>query len=113
MEIKNAKITGTMLGTEDHGVMSFWIHLDYGDSGSQGAGGYVLDEYDKALDKRVATRICGAVVAEVLRVVGVESWEQLKGKYIRVKADYNKVYAIGNLLKNEWMDFDSFFSKEI
>ena len=111
MDIKNAKITGTMLGTEDHGVMSFWLYLDYGDSGAQGAGGYVLDSYDRTLDKRVASKWCGEAVAEVLRVVGVESWEKLKGQHIRVKADYNKVHAIGNLLKDKWMDFDSFFKE--
>ena len=41
-EIKNAIITGTYLGIEDHGILTFWLYLDYGGSG-QGFGGYQLD----------------------------------------------------------------------
>ena len=67
----------------------------------------------RAMNKRIPTAMCGAVVAEVLRVVGVESWEKITGKHVRVKSDFSKVYAIGNLLKDKWMDFDSFFSKEL
>ena len=40
-EIKNAIITGTYLGIEDHGILTFWLYLDYGGSG-QGFGGYQL-----------------------------------------------------------------------
>lgn len=28
MEIKNAKISSTMLGREDHGIMTFMIYID-------------------------------------------------------------------------------------
>ena len=39
MEIRNAKITGTMLGREDHGIMTFMVYVDISDSGSCGIGG--------------------------------------------------------------------------
>jgi hypothetical protein len=42
IETKNAQIVDTMLGTEDHGIFSFSLNLDYGNSG-QNAGGYALD----------------------------------------------------------------------
>lgn len=109
IETKNAKITATRLGTEDHGIMSFMLFLDYGGL-CQGAGGYVLDTYDETKKKRVPTVLTGAIVDEVLRVVGVDSWEKLSGQYIRVKSDWDKVHSIGNLLKDVWLDFESFFS---
>ena len=30
--IENGKITGTMLGKEDHGIMTFWLFVEF-DSG--------------------------------------------------------------------------------
>lgn len=109
MEIKNALIDWTQLGYEDHGILTFCLYLDYGDGGHQGAGGYALDSYDKAKKKRVSHAVAMECVAEILRVVGVDSWEKLKGKHVRVKADWNRVYAIGNLLKDRWLNFEEFF----
>lgn len=115
-EVVNAKIDGTMLGYEDHGILSFSIGLDYGNGGHQGAGGYCLDtpvkdEKGKFLG-RVGTAAGMEMVARLMRVVGVSKWEDLKGQHVRVKADHSKVYAIGHLLKNDWLDFEAFW-KEI
>lgn len=93
MEIKNAKITGTMLGYEDHGILTCMIDLDYGGSG-QGFGGYQLsDGHD--LHRHIT---------QILKTVGVEKWEDLKGKYVRVVAEHSKVHRIGNLLEEKWFD---------
>lgn len=108
MEIKNAKIKSTMLGVEDHGIMSFYLHLDYGGAG-QGAGGYALDEYSKGQEKRIGAPFGIELIRSILDVVGVETWEDLPGKYIRARADHGKVYAIGNMLNNTWLDFGIFF----
>lgn len=110
IETKNATITGTLLGYEDHGILTFFLYLDYGGSG-QGAGGYSLDEYDKVLKKRVGAKEGLDLIIEILNVVGVRSWEELKGKHIRVKASFVKVYAIGNLLHDKWLDFTQFFEE--
>lgn len=47
LEEKNAIIESTMLGWEDHGIMTFYIGLDYGDEGHQHCGGYSLDDPKK------------------------------------------------------------------
>lgn len=94
MKVVNAKIESTMLGIEDHGIFTFMIHLDYGGSG-QGFGGYALGgEYTDKLIRRV------------LKVVGVEKWEDLKGKYVRVNVPESGgiIHSIGNLLTEEWLD---------
>lgn len=48
--IENGKITGTMLGKEDHGIMTFWLFVEF-DSGVCGYGGYALDSYDAQTKK--------------------------------------------------------------
>lgn len=115
METKNAIITSTMLGIEDHGVMLFYLYLDYGDGGHQGAGGYILDtpiKQGNTFLRRVGTAEGLSLIMKVLEVVGVRKWEDLKGKYVKVKSDFGKVHAIGNIIKDEWLDFEQFF-KEI
>ena len=98
MEIKNAKIKSTMLGKEDHGIMSFMLYLDYGGSG-QGFGGYSLGGNSYKIIKRI------------LEVVGVNSWEDLKGQVVRVKAEHNKVHSIGNFLEDDWLNPKEFFDE--
>lgn len=74
-----AAITSTMLGIEDHGVMSFSIAC-IGDGWGVSVGGYVLD--DKPAERTAASKrrpaiACGALIAEMLEVFGVSSWEKL------------------------------------
>lgn len=104
----NAKITSTKLGIEDHGIMTFNLQLDYGGSG-QGAGGYALCRYDKGLQKRVGTADGMDLIMRIMEVVGVEKWEDLAGKLIRVKQEHTKVHAVGNILSEEWLNFEEFF----
>jgi len=92
-----------MLGYEDHGILTAMLHLDYSGSG-QAFGGYALDRYSKEHEKRIEDKACGFFIRRVLEVVGVDKWEGLAGKYIRVKADSNKVYAIGHLLEDKWFN---------
>jgi hypothetical protein len=114
IETKNARISSTMLGIEDHGIMSFSICLDYGGSG-QCAGGYALDEPIKDKNGKFIRRIGSAagtqLIMEIMRVVGVSSWEKLPNMNVRVRANFGKVYAIGNLLEDRWLDFGAFFEQ--
>ena len=95
--IKNAQIDGTMLGLEHHGIFTCYLYLDYGDSSHQGFGGYVIGgEFGIEFLRRI------------LEVVDVEKWEELEGKYIRVRLSGegagwgNKIEAIGHITKDEW-----------
>lgn len=114
METRNAIITGTMLGIEDHGIMSFMIYLDYGDGSFQGAGGYCLDtpvKQGNTFLRRVGSASGMSLIMEILEVVGVSKWEDLKGKHIRVKCDRTEVREIGNIIKNKWVNFNQFFEE--
>lgn len=91
-ETRNAKITGTFLGFEDHGCFTAFVNLDYGGSG-QGFGGYFLNG-----------PVCWRWIAGVLETVGVSSWEELKGKHCRADFETAKVHRIGHLLEDRWFD---------
>ena len=52
MKIKNAKIRSTMLGRENHGIMTFMIYIS-ADGFDCGIGGYWLDEFNSATQTRV------------------------------------------------------------
>ncbi len=111
METKNARIESTHLGMEDHGFFTFYLMLDYGGSG-QGAGGYCLDIWnDDENSKGDANQLAKSflIIKEIMKTVGVEKWEDLKGKHIRVKAEHAKVYEIGHFLKDKWLNFEDFF----
>lgn len=98
-ETKNATIKDTMLGFEGHGILTAMITLDYGGS-CQGYGGYRMDGGN---DDFLAKSIIG-----ILNVVGVDSWESLKGKHIRVEKEDSwngKILRIGNFLEEKWFSF--------
>ena len=42
VEIKNAKIMSLTISNGDHGLLSSYLHLEYGDGSEQGFGGYAL-----------------------------------------------------------------------
>jgi hypothetical protein len=77
---------------EDHGIPTFSLYLDYGDSGVQAFGNYDLRFYGFS------------ILLAILKTVGVESWEQLPGKHLRADQEMIKVHRIGNLLRDEWLD---------
>lgn len=113
MEIRNAKITKTMLGREDHGIMTFMIFVDISEGGCCGIGGWALDGYDRETKSRVFSAKSMEAISKILEVVGAEEWEQLRGKYIRVKDNgWGKtIDEIGNLMENKWFNIREFFSE--
>jgi len=104
-EITNAVISKTMLGREDHGIMTCFLTLDYGGS-VQGFGGYSLDEFSLTLDRRIGTKWGMEFIARILHVVEVENWEDLRGKYVRVKKEGwgATIDAIGHITKDKWFE---------
>lgn len=103
--IYNAKITGTMLGIEDHGMFTSYIYLEW-DHGGVGFGGYVLGT------SKQQTALAIPYLQRLMEVVGVEKWEDLKGKYVRVETGGPGTIAtrIGNLIKDDWLDNKEFFN---
>jgi len=103
MTICNAKIDKTMLGREDHGILTAFLYLDYGGF-QQGFGGYTLDQYDKETKCRIGTAFGTEFIAQILKVLEVSSWEQLPGTHCRARIENNLIRAIGHILKDQWFD---------
>ena len=111
--IENARITDTMLGIEDHGIMTFILFCEF-QSGCCGFGGYALDDYDKAKGQRIGVGKSLDAIKQIIDVVGVESWEDLKGKHIRVEHTGlgGTVERIGNVIQDKWFCPKDFFESE-
>jgi hypothetical protein len=99
-EIKNAVIESATLTTADIGLLTAYVYLDYGVSG-QGFGGYALYLPKSFANSRIET-IAGHFIYRVMEIAGVQRWEDLKGKTIRVKSDFSSIYAIGHIVKDDW-----------
>jgi hypothetical protein len=105
MEIVNAKITSTSLGLEN-GILTAYLYLEMG-IGSQGFGGYALDSWNAGKNRRIGVSYGAEFILQILNTVGVENWEDLPGKHIRVKRSegwVGSIEAIGNIVKDKWFD---------
>ena len=92
---ENAIITSTMLGVEDHGILTAFLYREMDGSG-QGFGGYVL-----------AGPACAIFVRGVLDILGVSKWEQLSGMNCRIEREGENAWsgpitAIGHIVKDRW-----------
>lgn len=104
MEIVNCQIESTMLGVEDHGIMSAWLYLK-GDGWGQGFGGWALDGKPFGdTHVRQPHAACGAFVAGVLNALELTKWEDLPGKHVRIRREHSKVEAIGHIFKDKWFE---------
>lgn len=101
MEIENGRIESTMLGVEDHGIFTCVLHISFNGSG-QGFGTACLDSYDTVKKKRIGTRWGLEYIMRLMEAVGVDKWEDLQGKFVRVKRVNGLLVSIGHIVKDQW-----------
>lgn len=109
-KLKNAEITHVSLNFKDHGVLTFDLSLSGGGWGCV-YGGYVLGNgYLGAREFKGSASGLEAIM-RIMDIVGVEDLINLKGKHVRVatKGWGNSVKIIGNFIKDDWFDYESFF----
>ncbi len=99
--IKNAIIERVSINDADRGMLTAWLHLDYGGSG-QGFGGHAL-YLPKSFSNHELKSAAGHFIWRCMEVGGVTSWEKLPGKSIRVRGqEWGSIEAIGHILRDDW-----------
>ena len=109
--IKNAIIKKVSISMADHGCLTFHLTLDGGGWGV-GYGGYCIGNGCLGSDDFKAKNGSGLVaMMKIMDTVGVERWEDLEGKYIRVKTKGvgDRLTTIGNIIEDKWFDIEEFF----
>jgi hypothetical protein len=115
IEEKNAIIESAILTTGERGLLTSYLNLDYGGMG-QGFGGFVLYLPKSWTHHDPATSVAGHWIFRIMEIAGVEDWDKLKGKTVRVRASWGKVHAIGHIVKDDWFypekDFETMKAKK-
>lgn len=113
MEILNAKITSTSITMADHGCLTFWVTIDGGGWGVS-IGGYAIGSGYLGADEFNGYGLGLEAMMRIMDVVGVEKWEDLTDKYIRVESNgWGKpITKIGNIIHDQWFDVDEFFKSK-
>lgn len=104
--ILNAKITSADIFIEDHDILTFAIGIETSAGWSTNIGCFYLD-WTKD-EERVPAPYTSKVIRAILETVGVRSWSDLVGKYIRIDDNdlhNSSITKIANLMKDNWIDF--------
>lgn len=98
-----ATIERTHFGSEDHGIVTAYLHLKWGSSGI-GVGGMCLDSPKKDESGKYLRRIGSAYgldhLMQLMATVGVDSWEKLPGKRVFVLFPNNGWGSIASGIAN-------------
>lgn len=112
-DINNAEIKDVDLSMADHSVLTLEMTLE-GNGWGVVYGGYVLGHgYLGAKEFDGSAKGLESIM-RIMDVVGVERFNDIQGKYIRVatKGWGSSVKIIGNLIKDKWFDIDEFFKED-
>lgn len=114
MTVKNAKITHVSITMADHGCLTFWLTLE-GSGWGCGFGGYCIGKGHRGAKEFSAKNGWGLeAMMRIMDTVGVETWEDLKGKYVRAEVESwgGTITKIGNIMDNKWFDIKEFFAEK-
>lgn len=105
---ENAQITDVSLEINEHCCLTFSITLK-GSGWGASFGGYNLAFFNGTSFKGSEKGL--EALARVMYVVGVSKWEDIKGRYVRVKQEDRLVVGIGNIIEDKWFEPREFFKE--
>lgn len=112
-KIENTLIESIDLSMADHGCLTLAMTLK-GECWGVVYGGYCLGKgYLGADDDFFSGSAAGMeYLIRIMDTVGVERFQNLKGKYVRVatKGWGSSVKIIGNIIEDKWFDAETFFA---
>lgn len=108
--VENAIIEKVDLSMADYGCLTLAMTLK-GDGWGVTYGGYYLGKGYLGAEEFNGSAAGMEYLMRIMDTVGVERFQDLKGKYVRVttKGWGGQVKIIGNILKDKWFDAESFF----
>lgn len=111
--LRNAEITNVSLNMKDHGALTLDLSLSGSGCGVV-YGGYCLGRGYLGTKNFVGYASGLEAIMRIMDVVGVDDLIEMKGKHARVatKGFGHSVEIIGNFIKDEWFDYESFFEDE-
>lgn len=109
-EIENAHIMSADLSMANHGCLTLEICIR-GSCWGASFGGYSMGNGYVGAEEFIGDGNGLESVMRIMDVVGVERFNSLKGKYIRIAQDSNSgpIEIIGNILNDHWFDIKSFY----
>ena len=112
-EIVNAMIENVSLSMADHGVLCYYLTLKMNGCGCSYGGRVIGKGYLGAKEFQGYEKGTEALM-RIMDVVGVEKWEDMKGKYVRVELPGwgGIVDRIGNIIEDKWFSQEAFFGGE-
>ena len=110
-KIENAKIQSVDLSMADHGVLMLELEL-HGNGWSCVFGQFVLGKGYLGAKEFSGNKKSTEFLMRVMDIVGVDRFNQMVGKYVRVaiKGWGSPIKIIGNLIEDRWFDAGEFFS---
>lgn len=109
---RHMTVKKTFLGYEDHGILTFNLDCEGGGYG-QGVGGIALDGAPSQVGGSRTPQTSGlALVTEVIKVVGADSWEGIPGKHVLILSDNTgRSVGIANPLTGKVLVFGEFLKE--
>lgn len=80
------RVSRVHFGLQDHGILTLDIALDFGGTG-QSFGGYALDTWDAAKNRRVGHPAGTDFVLQMLDLFGVQTLDDIKGRTVYALRD--------------------------
>ena len=111
--IINAKILDADICIGEHNRLTFKLCIK-SKNFSTVIGDYCLD--DEVNGKRRSTPYSATLIRDILEVVGVTSWKELIGRYIRIddREGLNlPILKIGNIIEDKWLDIETHILQSI
>lgn len=113
MTIENAKITSTSISMADHGVLCISLCVE-GNGWCCNIGQWVNGYGYLGADEWKGNGSAIVAMMKIMDTVGVERWEDLPGKLIRVKTEGwgSSIDEIGNIIKDKWFNLRKFYEAD-
>lgn len=113
-QILNAKVVDADLSMADQGVLIMRLTLA-GNGWNVDYGGYVLGVGSLGASEFTGMPKGTEQIMRVMDTVGVASFKELVGSYVRIAVSHNdngRINIIGNIITDKWFDIADFFAEE-